>query len=255
MLMKKFVLFLLSIVLTLQINAQYNVTDMLNLTPVKTLSMKQKENVLRNDFLKAGFNYPVRQIFIRSYKYDHQLEVWVRNSEKEPFTLFKTYDVCVMAGDLGPKRQEGDFQVPEGFYYISEFKPNSEFYLSMKLNYPNESDRILSDKINPGGEIYIHGSCVSVGCIPLQNHQVEELYLLASGAKMNGQKYIPVHVFPFRFNNRKAMEYYSNYSKGDYNSQRFTLSLKEIHDYFENTKRLPLIGINTNGEYQLLSGL
>lgn len=255
MLMKKFVFFLLTMVLALQIYAQYNVTDMLYLTPSKTLSMKQKENILRNDFLKVGFNYPVRQIFIRSYKYDHQLEVWVRNSEKEPFALFKTYDVCVMAGDLGPKRQEGDFQVPEGFYYISEFKPNSEFYLSMKLNYPNESDRILSDKTNPGGEIYIHGSCVSVGCIPLQNHQVEELYLLASGAKINGQKYIPVHVFPFRFNNRKAMEYYSNYSKGDYNSQRFTVALKEIHDYFESTKRLPLIGINTNGEYQLLSAL
>lgn len=253
--MKKIVVLLLLAISSGGIYAQYNIADMMNLSPAKTQSMRQKETILRNDFQRAGFSYPVKQVFIRSFKYDHELEVWVRNSEREPFTLFKTYKVCVMAGDLGPKRLEGDFQVPEGFYYISEFKPNSEFYLSLKLNYPNESDRILSDKISPGGEIYIHGSCVSVGCIPLQNNQVEEVYLLTSGAKLSGQKYIPVHVYPFRFNNTKALDYYTKYAEGDYNSQRFTLSLRYIYDYFERTKQLPLIGINSRGEYELLSSL
>lgn len=253
--MKKIILLLMLVISLTEIRAQYNIADMLSLSPTKASSMRQKESAIKNEFIKAGFSYPVKQIFIRSFKYDHELEVWVRNNERDPFTLFKTYKVCVMAGDLGPKRVEGDFQVPEGFYYISDFKPNSEFYLSLKLNYPNESDKILSDKSKPGGEIYIHGSCVSVGCIPLQNNQVEEVYLLAGGAKLNGQKYIPVHVYPFRFGNNKALEYYTHYAEGDYNSQRFTLSLRYIYDYFERTRQLPLIGINSRGEYQLLSTL
>lgn len=253
--MKKNIFLILSFFIVFKVSAQYNIAEMLNLSPAKTSNIKQKEANIRNQFISAGFNYPAKQVFIRSFKYDHLLEVWVRNSERDPFTLFKTYNVCVMAGDLGPKRFEGDFQVPEGFYYISEFKPNSEYYLSLKLNYPNESDRILSDQINPGGQIYIHGSCVSIGCIPLQNDQIEELYLLASGAKLNGQKYIPVHVFPFKFDNRKALEYYRKYSLGDYNSQRFTVSLKEVYDYFERTRQLPLVGIKSNGEYELLSSI
>lgn len=233
--------------------AQNSIIDALGLTAAKAASMRKREAQLEEDFKKTGFEYPVKQMYIRSFKFDHQLEVWVRNTDSEPFTLFKTYRVCAMAGDLGPKRFEGDFQVPEGFYHITDFKPNSEFYLSMKLNYPNESDKILSDKIKPGSEIYIHGSCVSVGCIPLQNDQVEEVYLLAGGAKMNGQKYIPVHIFPFRFDNTKAIEYYMKYAEGDYKSQRFTLSLREVYNYFQKTKQLPLIGTNSKGEYELLN--
>ena len=86
----------------------------------------------------------------------------------------------MQSGTTGPKRLQGDFQVPEGFYHINEFNPNSNYHLSMGLNYPNSSDRILSDSLRPGGEIYIHGSCVSVGCIPLNDDEIEELYLIAS---------------------------------------------------------------------------
>ena len=73
----------------------------------------------------------------------------------------------MQSGTMGPKRLQGDYQVPEGFYYINEFNPNSNYHLHLGLNYPNASDKILSDSLRPGGDIYIHGSCVSIGCIPL----------------------------------------------------------------------------------------
>ncbi len=56
-----------------------------------------------------------------------------------------------MAGTLGPKTNAGsDYQVPEGFYYINEFNPKSSFHLSLGLNYPNASDRILGRFLTAG---------------------------------------------------------------------------------------------------------
>jgi murein L,D-transpeptidase YafK len=113
-------------------------------------ALKRKEDTLHKQFKAKGFQWPAKYMYIRSFKYDSQLEVWVKNEAKEPFKLFKTYKVCALAGSLGPKRMEGDYQVPEGFYYINEFNPRSMYHLSLGLNYPNASDRILSDSIKPG---------------------------------------------------------------------------------------------------------
>jgi murein L,D-transpeptidase YafK len=96
-----------------------------------------KEDTLKKQFAVAGLAWPAKQIYIRSFKYDSQLEVWVRNSPKEAFKLFKTYRVCAMAGTLGPKRMQGDYQVPEGFYYVNEFNPKSTYHISLGINYPN----------------------------------------------------------------------------------------------------------------------
>src|SRR6185436_20905744 len=100
-----------------------------------------------------------------------------------------TYKVCQQSGTTGPKRVEGDYQVPEGFYYINEFNPNSNYHLSLGLNYPNASDRLLSDSLRPGGNIYIHGNCVSTGCIPVNDEQIEEIYIITSSAKAQGQDF------------------------------------------------------------------
>jgi murein L,D-transpeptidase YafK len=129
--------------------------------------LRKKEDSLRRQFNERGLSWPAKYIYLRSFKYDSQLEVWVKNEKNDAFQLFKTYKVCAMAGTLGPKRMEGDYQVPEGFYYINEFNPRSVYHLSLGLNYPNASDRYLSDAIQPGGDIYIHGSCVTTGCIPI----------------------------------------------------------------------------------------
>lgn len=124
-------------------------------------AMKRKLDTLQKQFRAKNLEWPFNYMYVRSFKYDGQLEVWVKNTRKEQFKLFKTYKVCALAGSLGPKRMEGDYQVPEGFYYINELNPKSNYHLSLGLNYPNASDRILSDFERPGGDIYIHGSCVS----------------------------------------------------------------------------------------------
>ncbi|HEY1021328.1 MAG TPA: L,D-transpeptidase family protein, partial [Flavisolibacter sp.] len=136
-----------------------------------SMAMQKKLDTLQKQFAAKGFQWPAANMYIRSFKYDGQLEIWISNSRKEPYKLFKTYRVCALAGSLGPKRMQGDYQVPEGFYYINEFNPNSTYFLSLGLNYPNPSDKILSDPARPGGDIYIHGSCVTVGCIPVTDQQ------------------------------------------------------------------------------------
>jgi murein L,D-transpeptidase YafK len=150
---------------------------------------------------------------------------------------------------MGPKRMQGDFQVPEGFYYITEFNPRSAYHLALGLNYPNASDKILSDSLRPGNGIYIHGSCVSVGCIPVTDSDIEEIYLIASSAKASGQDFIPVHIFPVRYNRKKSFEYFDNYTKNKHSLERFELQLKEAYDKFEATKEVPVVMIDRKGDY------
>jgi hypothetical protein len=146
---------------------------------------------------------------------------------------------------------EGDYQVPEGFYYINEFNPRSNYYLSLGINYPNASDRLLSDSLRPGGGIYIHGSCVSVGCIPLTDEQIEEVYILAAHAKNQGQDYIPVHIFPIRYNVPKSVNYLGNLAKDDPTLKKFEAKLEDAFDYFDKYKQLPVIMIGDDGEYTI----
>jgi len=219
--------------------------------PNVALALKFKQDTLQKQFAAVGLEWPPKQIYIRSFKYDSQMEVWVRNNTSENFKLFKTYRVCALAGALGPKRMAGDYQVPEGFYYITEFNPNI-YHLALKLNYPNPSDRVLSDSLKPGGGIYIHGSCVTVGCIPINDSQIEELYLLAIAAKNNGQDFIPVHIFPIRYDNPQSLEYLTRAAKDNIPMQKFAVKLKEAYDYFDKEKQLPVIAITKKGDYVIM---
>ena len=119
----------------------------------------------------------------------------------------------------------------------------------MGLNYPNTSDRILSDSLRPGNAIYIHGSCVSVGCIPVTDEDIEEIFLIASYAKANGEDFIPVHVFPFRYNSRRSMEYFKLTAKNNPALQKFAMELKDAYDKFEETRQVPLVLIDRKGDY------
>ena len=208
-----------------------------------------KEDTLEKEFAARGLKWPAKYVYIRSFKYDAQLELWVKNSAKEKYKLFKTYKVCMQSGTMGPKRFQGDFQVPEGFYYIDEFNPHSNYHLSLGLNYPNASDKILSDSLRPGNGIYIHGSCVSVGCIPVTDDEIEEIYLIASYAKANGQDFIPVHVYPVRFNSRKSMDYFKTVVKNNPSLQKFAMELKDAYEKFEDTHQLPIVLIDPKGDY------
>lgn len=207
------------------------------------------EDSLKKQFEAKKLNWPPNELYIRSFKYDRQLEVWVKNDDKETFKLFKTYKVCMQSGSMGPKRFEGDYQIPEGFYYINEFNPNSNYHLALGLNYPNASDKILSDSLHPGKGIYIHGNCVSTGCIAISDVPIEELYVLTTYVKENGQNFIPVHVFPVKYNVKKSFEYLAQATRENQPLQKFAITLKEAFDYFEEKKKLPVILINKKGEY------
>ena len=207
------------------------------------------EDTLKKQFETKNLQWPPQQMYVRSFKYDRQLEVWVKDNAKSSFKLFKTYKVCMQSGTMGPKRLEGDYQVPEGFYYINEFNPNSNYHLALGLNYPNASDKLLSDSLHPGNSIYIHGNCVSTGCIAISDVPIEEIFVLASQAKEVGQDFIPVHVFPIKYNVKKSFEYLAAATKDNQPLQTFAITLKEAFDYFEIKKQLPVILVNKKGEY------
>ena len=207
------------------------------------------EDSLKKQFEDKKLQWPPQQIYVRSFKYDRLLEVWVKDDPKTAFKLFKSYRVCMQSGTTGPKRMEGDYQVPEGFYYINEFNPNSNYHLALGLNYPNASDKLLSDSFRPGNSIYIHGSCVSTGCIPISDVPIEELYVMASQVKELGQDFIPVHVFPVKYNVKKSFDYLATTTKDNQSLQAFAVTLKAAFDYFESKKQLPVILINKKGEY------
>jgi murein L,D-transpeptidase YafK len=206
------------------------------------------EDTLKQQFREKKLSWPPQTVFVRSFKYDRVLEVWVKNKNVDSFTLFKTYKVCMQSGGIGPKRSEGDNQVPEGFYYINEYNPRSTYHLALGLNYPNASDKVLCDQKKPGGDIYIHGNCVSTGCIAIQDYPIEEVYFLSSIAKANGQEFVPVHIYPVNYGVKKSLDYFTESIKSR-QVNKTILGIKSVYDYFQKSKKLPIIIVNKKGDY------
>ncbi len=200
---------------------------------------------------QRGISWPVQQVYLRCFKQENTIELWVKDRVNPKFQFFKTYKVCGTNGKLGPKRKEGDKQVPEGFYFINQFNPNSNYHLSLGINYPNVSDRILADAVKPGGDIFIHGDCVSIGCLAINDIQIEEVYILGAIAKSNGQEFVPVHIFPGKFNNSKSRVAIQTMLKDNEGYVPFVMSMQAVYYYFEKERTLPAILINTKGQYVL----
>lgn len=180
--------------------------------------------------LKTGF-----QLYFAAYKSEGILEIWAKNKQDSQYKLFKTYSFCKHSGTLGPKVQEGDYQTPEGIYYINVFNPSSNFLLSLGLNYPNDVDLARSGNKKPGNDIYIHGNCVTVGCIPITDEKIKEVYVLAVEAKNSGQEQIPVHVFPFKMTKANLDKYVVQFPQ----HKAFWSSIQPAYQYFEKHKSLP----------------
>jgi murein L,D-transpeptidase YafK len=214
---------------------------------VKT-AYTEKEETVKSYFVAKKLTYNQFSLFIRAFKKEQKLEVWVREKEKESYTLLHTYDFCAVSGTLGPKRKEGDYQIPEGIYSINHFNPLSNFYLSLGINYPNASDRILSDPKTPGSNIYIHGNCVTIGCIPLTDDKIKELYVLSVEAKNGGQDKIPVHIFPARLS---AAELNTLKLTFPTKTISFWENLRLVYDDFERSKTLKPVRVTRTGEYAI----
>jgi hypothetical protein len=82
---------------------------------------KSKGEWLKGELARCGISSSGIHIYLRAFKLDRQLEVWVKGSNQQKYLLLTTYPFCASSGVLGPKRRQGDLQIPEGFYHIDRF--------------------------------------------------------------------------------------------------------------------------------------
>lgn len=204
-----------------------------------------KWDLLKGELTEKKFNYDDFEIYMRTFKYEKVVEIWLKGKSEARYRLFKTYDICSSSGDLGPKRKEGDGQVPEGFYKIDLFNPKSDYYLSMRINYPNSSDILLKEGVNAGGAIMMHGECVTIGCLPMTNDKIKELYVLCLEAK-NRNSTIYIDIYPTRFTEENIKMLEDDYPK---TKIAFWRTLKPAYDYFETNHWLPKVSVDGKGKY------
>ena len=152
--------------------------------------------VVKALFEAAGVPFPPAQLAMVGYKSEKQLEVWASAEKGGRAEKIATYGVCAASGALGPKRYEGDRQVPEGYYVLSYGWAESNYHLEMKVSYPNMVDKVLGPKNRPlGGEIMIHGACASIGCLAMSDERAEELWVMM---KAMGDAQVKVFLYPGR---------------------------------------------------------
>ena len=212
------------------------------------LARKARGDVVRKRLAASGLPYPPREIFLRAFKHEAELEVWARE-DSGPFKFVVAFPVLASSGRPGPKRREGDRQVPEGFYRIERFNPESTFHLSLGLDYPNASDRVLSDPKQPGSDIFIHGRNVTIGCLPLGDPAIEELYLLALDTQRRGQRDIAVHIFPAHMSGGEWARWSPMQTAADPALKKFWAQLQPGYDAFERTRIVPEITVEADGRY------
>lgn len=139
------------------------------------------EAQLKPAFQKAGVAYPPEEITLLVFKSERRMELWARSGIGQPWRHIKNYQVFAASGGPGPKLRNMDRQVPEGIYHLEALNPDSRFDLSMELNYPNAEDRYharMDGRSDLGGEIFIHGNKLSIGCIAIGNANIEQLFVL-----------------------------------------------------------------------------
>lgn len=209
-------------------------------------AFEDKGTEVASRFREKGVESPA-EVYIRVFKKEKLLELWAREQGERAFSLVSSYPVCKLSGRLGPKRREGDGQIPEGFYSIDMFNPWSEYHLSMRLDYPNAVDQARGRTARLGGDIFIHGGCATVGCVPMTDEAIEELYLIAVAARDAGQRRIPVHIFPTRLDAR-GMRWLAHAYGSDFVDFPFWQNLQEGYLAFERTRTLPSIG-TYRGQY------
>jgi murein L,D-transpeptidase YafK len=197
--------------------------------------------VVEKLFGDAGVAFPPAELLFRAFKKERELEVWAASQKGGAMTRISTYEICTISGDVGPKRREGDMQVPEGFYTIQYYWPVSNYHLEMKVGYPNASDRVFGGKA-PGGDIMIHGNCASIGCIAMGDERVEELWVMGTAIHSTTNR-VHVHIFP-------ARDMTPLLSANNYATHRaFWMNIKEGLDLFEQSRRLPTIAVDWRGRY------
>jgi murein L,D-transpeptidase YafK len=205
-------------------------------------------------FVDKKVAWPPQEVFLRAIKEDDDgkpgvVELWAKDKNQPALTLIKSYPICALSGTLGPKRREGDLQIPEGFYTISKLNPQSSYHLSMRVDYPNASDRVRGKALDAqaplGGDIMVHGECVTIGCIPLENEPIEEVYLAADA--VFHKRTLPIHIFPRRLDEASLQKLLSTTT--DETLKSFWRELALGYQAFETTRKVPKVTVGKDGAY------
>jgi murein L,D-transpeptidase YafK len=184
--------------------------------------------------LEAKGIEPGSAVFIRIFKEEAELELWMEVGER--FELFATYPICNWSGTLGPKLTEGDKQSPEGLYVLGsrQLRHSTRWRRSLDLGFPNTFDRGLG---RTGSDLLIHGGCTSEGCYAMTDPVIDEIFWLSDLAMAVGQRRIHIHAFPFRMTPEKL----SAHSGSEWHA--FWSNLKEAYDLFDRIRRPPVVSV------------
>jgi murein L,D-transpeptidase YafK len=206
-------------------------------TVIKTLS----DHSISRDSLR---------IYLRAFKSEKIVELWAKNISDSAYLLIKKFPICELSGSLGPKRRVRDLQVPEGFYHISDLNPYSRYYLSMQINYPNASDSIRGVRGHLGGLIFIHGECLSSGCLAMTNERIKELFVYYIEACNSGQQRIEMTIYPTYLDDNTYNGLTSRYIKS---KDKISLwaDLKKSYDQFNRTKIIPAVKFLPDGTHEI----
>ena len=204
-------------------NQQYGSGKSLMPIPPQTMALMSEKGMQKGDAM-----------LVRLYKKEAELEVWKKVDGH--YAHLKTFPICRWSGQLGPKTKEGDRQAPEGFYSIApgQMNPNSQYYLSFDIGFPNAYDRAHSYS---GSYLMVHGTCSSRGCYAMTDEGIGELYALARESFSGGQKSFQFQAYPFKMTAENLAKHRQD------PHMPFWRNLKEGSDNFEVTKREPKVAV------------
>ncbi len=222
-----------------------------------------------------GVKYPPKFVLFRSFKLEKEFEIWVGDTQKDSLKLLAILPVCAVDNQPSPKLQRGDGKTPEGFYNCDLLYGSSYSFMWINLNrdkisnfgnvgngcssfkictdYPHSIDRRRTQKnvgnsTSTGGEICIHGNCVTAGCISFENENFLPVFLAASHHNKTAYGKIKIHIFPFRFTEENKTYFsknaYSEMKKDDL--IKFWDELEKGYNLFEKTRKA--LNVSYSGE-------
>jgi murein L,D-transpeptidase YafK len=162
---------------------------------VIALSLVSATATHANDDLKAELSFGGRQDpglpmadAIVVHKSTRQMELKRRGQ------VLRNYKIQLGLRPSGAKEEEGDFRTPEGVYRLARRNPRSDYFLSIEISYPNDTDLARAKRmhVKPGSNIMIHGLPNvprktsdyyahvdwTDGCIAVSNADMVEIWLM-----------------------------------------------------------------------------
>ena len=118
---------------------------------------------------------------------------------------FRSFDIALGISPIGDKLEEGDFKTPEGRYILDSRNPDSDYFLAIRISYPDVQDRrdAANKGVQPGGQIMIHGQPNAPtysagyykstdwtnGCIAVSNSDMIDIWLMTPNK-------VPIEILP-----------------------------------------------------------